>query len=193
MSDTHFEEMTAPVEEPGKPFWHEVLDVARILIIALAIVLPIRFFVAQPFIVRGASMEPNFQDGEYLIVDELSYQLHPPARGDVVILRYPKDPREFFIKRLVGKPGETVMIKDGHVYIEETPESAPVELKEPYLLGDIFTGPNSVVKLGQGEYFVLGDNRTKSSDSRSWGVLKQDFLIGRAFLRLWPLTQATLL
>ena len=177
-------------ETPQKSIGREILEIARVLLISLAIVLPIRFFVAQPFIVRGASMEPNFQYGEYLVVDELSYRFRAPNRDDVIILRYPKDPKEFFIKRIIGLPGETIVIKDGGVYIEESGSTELRRLNEPYIGSGVVTVPNIRVMLGADEYFVLGDNRPHSSDSRVWGVLKSQFVIGRALLRLWPLSHA---
>ncbi len=177
--------------EPGffRRFFREVWEFIKIVFISLAIVLPIRFFVAQPFIVRGASMEPAFQDGEYLIIDELSYLLRPPVRGEVIVFRYPQDPSQFFIKRIIGLPGETVIIENGSVAIQNDAYPNGVVLEESYLLPSLQTAPNMHTALNKGEYFVLGDNRFKSSDSRQWGILKEKFLVGRTFLRLWPVAE----
>ncbi len=180
-------------DTPPRSLWREVLEIARVLVISLAIVLPIRFFVAQPFIVRGPSMEPNFYDGQYLIVDEISYRFHAPARGDVIILRYPKDPKQFFIKRVVGLPNETIVIKDGHLYIEENGSGTLRALEEKYIGVDSVTALPQTTVLGADEYFVLGDNRPHSSDSRVWGVLKKEYIIGRTLVRLWPLSQLSIL
>lgn len=176
---------------PGffRTFAREVWEFAKIVLISLAIVLPIRIFVAQPFIVRGASMEPNFEDGEYLIVDELSYLLRNPERGEVVVFRYPEDPSQFFIKRIIGLPGETVVIEEGSVTIQNETNPSGILLGEAYLPETVITAPDSERTLKDGEYFVLGDNRTESSDSRRWGTLEEGFLIGRALLRLWPLAE----
>jgi len=176
---------------PGffRSFFREVWEFAKIVLISLAIVLPVRLFIAQPFIVRGASMEPNFEDGQYLIIDELSYILRNPERGEVIVFRYPQDPSQFFIKRIIGLPGETVSIQEGIVTITTATDSDSFELNEVYLPSHLVTAPNSRVTLGESEYFVMGDNRLESSDSRRWGALEEDFLIGRAFLRLWPVTE----
>lgn len=178
-------------QDPGffARFSHEVWEFAKIVFISLAIVLPIRFFVAQPFIVRGASMEPTFQDGEYLIVDELSYFLRSPERGEVIVFRYPRDPSQFFIKRIIGLPGEVVIVENGMVTIQNEAYPNGMVLEETYLPSVRETVPNGRTVLGAGEYFVLGDNRQKSSDSRQWGTLNDSFLIGRTLLRLWPVTE----
>ncbi|HTL39718.1 MAG TPA: signal peptidase I [Methylomirabilota bacterium] len=179
-------------------FW----DFAKIVIVALIIIIPIRYFVFQPFIVSGSSMVPNFQNGQYLVIDELSYHFSQPKRGDVIVLKHHnidasgKDHQEFYIKRLIGLPGETVKIdNNGSVIIinAEHPEGSTIN--EPYLPSQSLTyvhnptiiGGNKVVTLGADEYFMLGDNRLASSDSRDWGVLKRSDMVGKTFLRLLPL------
>lgn len=162
------------------PFWQ---DFFKFIVIAAFIIIPIRAWVAQPFIVRGPSMEPTFQDTEYLIVDEFSYHFRGPKRGEVIVFRYPEDPSKYFIKRVIGLPGETVEIKDNKVFIVKSDKSE--ELLEPYI-AEPLTTPNKEVRLGTGEYFVMGDNRLFSSDSRRWGTLPQRLIIGRAWTRLWP-------
>ena len=186
------EVLESEVKGPGffSHFFREVWEFGKIVIISLAIVLPIRFFVAQPFIVRGASMEPTFQDGQYLIIDELSYFLRSPERGEVIVFRYPKDPTQFFIKRIIGLPGETVIIENGSVAIQNEEYPNGLVLEEDYLPSLLETVPSMHTTLQLGEYFVLGDNRPKSSDSRQWGVLENEFLIGRTMLRLWPVADA---
>lgn len=175
--------------EEGKPsFWHELWELIRVLLISLVVVIPIRVFIAQPFIVKGASMEPNFYNGEYLIVDQLSFRLRSPESGEVIILRYPLNPSVFYIKRIVGLPGETVIIRKGKVSVRKG-EGAETALNEFYLPQDVVTAPDRAVTLASDEYFVLGDNRLNSSDSRVWGVLKENFVVGRALVRLWPLTK----
>lgn len=163
-------------------------EIFRILIISFVIVVPIRYFVVQPFIVRGSSMEPNFYDREYLIVDEISYYFREPARGETVVFRYPRDPRQYFIKRIIGLPGERVEIVGGRVKVYSAEKKDGFILEEPYLSSeDRATQPAIEVQLGKDEYFVLGDNRDASSDSRVWGPLEQDFITGRAILRAWPI------
>jgi signal peptidase I len=155
-------------------------EILKIVIISLAIIIPIRYFLIQPFFVKGASMEPNFLNGDYLIVDEISYRLNAPQRGDVVIFRYPLDPSQFFIKRVIGLPGEKVKVMDEHVFVNDK------LLDETKYLQGVDTAGNVEVVLGNDEYFVLGDNRQASSDSRRWGEVNKKFIIGRAWLRAWP-------
>lgn len=173
----------------GRSRWFvEVWDVIKLLLIAAVIVFPIRYFIAQPFIVRGASMEPNFHDREYLVIDEVSYYFRPPHRGEAVIFRYPRDTTQFFIKRIIGLPGEYVEVKEGKVTIAERSGSSGVTLDEPYLdPPERPTYPDVRVTLDGAHYFVLGDNRDFSSDSRVWGALDRKFLVGRALFRVWPL------
>jgi signal peptidase I len=166
-------------------------ELLKFALIAVVIVVPVRLFVAQPFIVSGASMEPTFDNGEYLIVDELTYRFDEPHRGDVVIFKYPKDPSQYFIKRLIGLPNETVRIVNNRVTVEKA-DGSEVILDEPYVVY-VENGGNLTVKLGGNEYFVMGDNRPESSDSRMWGVLPRENIVGRAFLRLLPLQSATIL
>lgn len=173
-----------PPKKKNEGFISEIL---RFALIALVIVLPIRLFIAQPFIVSGASMETTFSTGEYLIVDQLTYHLEEPERGDVIIFRYPKDPSKFFIKRIIGMPGDSITIRDHEVTITNTEYPDGVTLDENYVLDKKPFGDIDEI-LAEGEYFVMGDNRDASSDSRAWGVLQRDKIVGRAFLRLFPLT-----
>lgn len=164
---------------------NSILEIVRFSVIALLIVIPVRMFIAQPFIVSGASMENTFHNGEYLIVDQVTYHLHNPERGDVVIFRYPKDPSKFFIKRIIGVPGDTVSIEGSTVTITNEENPNGFVLNEPYIKS---MKPNvtMIEKLGDREYFVMGDNRDESSDSRVWGVLQEERIVGRALLRLFP-------
>lgn len=161
-------------------------EIIRFSLVALVVVLPIRLFVAQPFIVSGASMETTFSTGQYLIVDQLTYHLEEPKRGEVIIFRYPKDPSKFFIKRIIGIPGDTVSISGKEVRIINTEHPEGVLLEENYILN---MRPSSTLTetLKEREYFVMGDNRDASSDSRIWGVLNRENIVGRAFLRLFPI------
>lgn len=169
----------------------EVWDVVKALLVSLAIVLPIRVYIAQPFVVRGASMEPTFDDRDYLIVDQISYRASEPRRGEVVVFRYPRDPGQFFIKRIVGLPGETIAIENGRVRIISAEYPGGFWLDEPYLeSGRAQTHPEGIVALSDDEYFVLGDNRLASLDSRVWGPLPRRLITGRAFLRALPVARA---
>ena len=172
--------------EPKKE--NALLDIVRFSLVALIIVIPIRTFIAQPFIVSGASMESTFHTGEYLIVDQLSYELHDPKRGEVIVFRYPKDPSKFFIKRVIALPGETITIEGSTVRISNPQYPNGFILDEPYIKS-MDNGTDLTEDLGDREYFVMGDNRDQSSDSRFWGVLQEERIVGRAFVRLFPPSQ----
>ncbi len=158
----------------------------KLVVIAVVIVIPFRLFIAQPFIVDGASMDPTFRNSQYLIVDEFTYHFNTPERGSVLIFKYPKDPKKFFIKRVIGLPGETVNITNGEVTIVNTENPNGLKLVEPYI---VYKKEDShSVKLGEGEYFVMGDNRAGSADSRIWGPVPEKNIVGRPILRVWPLS-----
>ncbi len=166
-----------------KAFW----ELIRYAGIAVIIVIPIRYFIAQPFIVSGSSMFPTFENGQYLIVDEISYRLHSPKRDDVIVFRYPNDTKKFFIKRIIGLPNEKIDIKGSSVTITNKEHPKGLELDQPYVENK--SSNNAHFELGEGEYFVMGDNRSASSDSRYWGPVPKKLLIGKVFLRLLPLSK----
>ena len=172
---------------PFKYWVNFTWEILKIVIISLAIIIPIRYFLIQPFFVNGASMDPNFLDSDYLIIDEISYRFNEPQRGDVIIFRYPLDPSQFFIKRIIGLPGEIVRIEDGKIFIysQDTPDERVI-LDESEYLEDSYTPGNLEITLEENKYFVLGDNRKASSDSRKWGALDRRYIIGRAWIRAWP-------
>lgn len=161
-------------------FW----EILQIVILALIIVVPIRYFIFQPFIVKGQSMEPNFEDGDYLIIDEISYRFRKPQRGEVIVFKNPLNPGQRFIKRIIALPGETIEIKEGKIEILN--EKGNFVLDEKNYLPSSITNGEIKITLGNDEYFVLGDNRNFSFDSRQFGPLKEKYIIGRVFLRLWP-------
>lgn len=167
-------------------------DLIRFSLLSIVIVIPIRLFVVSPFVVNGSSMEPTFSTGEYLIVDQLSYQFNEPNRGDVVIFHYPQDPSKFFIKRVIGLPNETVVLSGNSVQIVNKENPDGFFLDESFLTFVSENG-NDTFELDSDEYVVLGDNRLASSDSRSWGTLSRKLIVGRALLRLFPITSITLL
>lgn len=178
-------------EKQSRGGWgRELWEIAKIILVSLIIVLPIRYYIAQPFIVRGASMEPNFEDRNYLVIDEISYSLRAPRRGEAVVFRFPKDQRQFFIKRIIGMPGERIEIRKGEIKVFNKSYPEGFTLQEPYLdVSDRLTWPELTATLGEDAYFVLGDNRDASSDSRTWGELEKKFIVGRAVFRAWPLVQ----
>ncbi|MCX6765634.1 MAG: signal peptidase I [Candidatus Moranbacteria bacterium] len=185
-----------------------IVEVVKVFLWALVIIVPIRVFLFQPFFVQGASMETSFEDGEYLIINELGYKktdvgfdkihffsIRPfkeLKRGDVIVFRYPKNHQQYFIKRVIGLPGEKIAIENGEVliYNARNPGGSILDESE-YLASGVKTAGSVVLQLGGDEYFVLGDNRSSSHDSRSWGPLKSDEVIGKVILRAWPLEKAS--
>jgi signal peptidase I len=173
----------------GSFFW----ELLKAFLLAMIIIVPIRYFIAQPFFVRGDSMLPNFHNGEYLVIDQLSYRLSQIKRDDVIVFRYPLDESEFFIKRVIGLPGDEVRIANSQVTIINQTYPAGVVLNESkYLSSEVNTGGQVDVRLGSDEYFVLGDNRPASSDSRSWGLVKKSEIVGRVWVRAWPFNKMTI-
>ena len=170
-------EIVRPKQEGG--FW----EIIRFTVIALAIVIPIRIFIAQPFIVSGESMFPTFNDGDYLIIDEISYRLGEPHRGDVIVFRYPLKPDRFFIKRIIALPNETISYSDDELVVT-TEDDMEIIIEEPY--ASEFNQADFETTMAEDEYFVMGDNRGASSDSRVWGPLPKEYITGRALLRLLP-------
>ena len=185
-----------------------IKEVLSIVIISLAVVLPIRYFIAQPFVVSGDSMDNTFQNNNYLIVDELSYRFENPQRGDVIVFKVPPEGLElsnfpagktiFFIKRVIGLPGDTVEINGDQVKIFNNENPNGLVLNEPYsfinkLAPSAFSNIEQKVTLGDGEYFVMGDNRHNSSDSRFWGVLPKENIKGRVLTRLFPFNEISIL
>ena len=161
-----------------------IRETLKIVILAAAIVVPVRYFLFQPFFVRGQSMDPNFENGDYLIVDEISYRFRQPQRGEVIVFNSPQEPSQRFIKRIIGLPGEVVEIKEGKVAVYSS-EGRKILDESGYIL-NLPTGGNLTIALGGEEYFVLGDNRPFSYDSRRFGSLPEDNIIGRVVFRAWP-------
>ena len=183
-------------------------EIVKVFFLALLIIAPIRIFLFQPFFVQGASMEPNFEDGEYLIVNELGYKItdiefddikffsvksfKDLKRGDVIVFRYPKNPKQYFIKRVIALPGEKIEIRNGQVIISQK-GSNPIVLDESeYLAENEKTSGELTMVLKDDEYFVMGDNRSFSSDSRSWGPVKKENIIGKVLIRAWPFDRVRL-
>lgn len=171
-----------------------LLELVKVAVLAGITIALVRYFLFKPFYVKGASMEPNFFDKEYLIIDELSYRLRPPQRGEVIVFKYPENPKEYFLKRIIGLPGEGVKVSEGQVtiYNKEHPEG--IILNEPYLPKDLLTVGNGVrLNLSENQYFVLGDNRPNSYDSRRFGAIDKGLVVGRVFFRGWPFNRAELI
>ena len=162
--------------------------------VALGLALFIRFFIAAPYVVSGASMEPNFDNWHYLIVDRVSYDLGEPQRGDVIVFDLPQEGGRSLIKRVIGLPGETIVLEGQNVTVINENHPDGYALEEPYLDPANLIGENNMrVTLGMGEYFVLGDNRRVSADSRIWGKLPREAIVGRALIRLYPFNMISVL
>lgn len=190
---------TPEVSEGDQGVRYHIWETLKFFLLAIIIVAPIRFFIAQPFIVQGESMDPTFASGQYLIIDELTYHFEDPQRGDVIVLRYPKDPKKFFIKRIIGLPGDTLTIKDGQISITNDRSEETLVLDEPYVTFEkTDSSDDRTITLlidkenpNNNEYFVMGDNRARSLDSRSWGTLPERLIVGRTLVRLYPFDEIT--
>jgi signal peptidase I len=170
-----------------KKFFESISEILKTVIIAFLIVLPIRYFLFQPFIVQGQSMEPNFESRDYLIVDEISYRFREPKRGEVIVFSFPQNPSQKHIKRIIGLPGETITIEQGKIIISKNSQTFVLNEKK-YLSPNTHTQSQKIktITLKEDEYFVLGDNRENSLDSRYWGPLPRKNIIGRVILRVFP-------
>lgn len=177
-----------PNQEAGEKKESFFKELVRLALIAVLIVIPFRIFIAQPFIVNGASMEPTFENGDYLIVDQLSYRFSDPKRGSVLIFKYPKDTSKYFIKRIIGLPGESISIKNGKVYIKNG--DSELILEEPYI--KYSKNESFEITLSQEEFFVMGDNRLGSADSRLWGPLPKNLIVGRPLIQLFPFNRISI-
>lgn len=159
-------------------------ETLRTIVLVLLAAIAIRAFVAQPFVVQGRSMEPSFHSQDYLIVDKLRYRIDEVKRGDVIVFKAPEDTTQNYIKRVVGLPGETVKVENESIFIDGQ------QLEEPYLDDSLVSRSTGSflleTTLGEHEYFVLGDNRDHSSDSRRWGPLPDDNILGKAALNIFP-------
>jgi signal peptidase I, bacterial type len=175
----------------GKRVLRSAGELLQVALIVTAIVLPIRYFLVQPFYVKGASMEPNFEDKQYLIIDEITYRVRIPERGEICVFRYPNNPSEFFIKRIIGLPGETVTVSGSHVTITTLDGKTETLDESAYLASSVVTVGEKSVTLGTDEYFVMGDNRPNSLDSRSFGPVPRANIVGRVMLRGWPFSTLT--
>lgn len=184
-----FQKDTTQNADPVVPKENFLKEIVKFTLIAIVITIIVRTYIAGPFLVSGRSMDPTFKDKEYLIVDQLTYRFSLPERDDVVIFRYPLEPKTFFIKRLVGLPGETISAKDGVLTVVSTDNPKGITINDSYVIPAHKTLDNFTVTLGPTEYYVMGDNRSESSDSRYWGPVDRKYIVGRPFLRLLPPTK----
>ena len=184
--------------EKSTDAWSFGAELLRTVLVIGILAFVIRYFIVQPFIVEGESMSPYFHTNDYLLVDKLSYRFHAPERGDVIVFRYPNDPSINYVKRVIGLPGETVTIKNGSVSIANTTTPNGFKLNETYLPVGLQTqllngSSDGVFIIPSDDFFVLGDNRPNSSDSREWGWMPKSDLIGRVAVEALPLNQARLI
>jgi signal peptidase I len=177
------------MEEPRKErsLMTELLQFA--LLVAF-IIIPFRLFVAQPFVVNGSSMDPTFKNGEYLVVDQLSHRFSNIDRGEVIIFKYPENPKKYFIKRVIGLPGETINVSEDKVTVKNDEHPSGFVLDEPYVV--FTTSDNVSYTLRDDEYYVMGDNRAASFDSREWQALPEALIIGRPIVRLLPASKLSI-
>jgi signal peptidase I len=175
----------AATEAPKTGRVQSIIDLLHDLAIAVVVCVLLITYVVQAFKVQGTSMSPELRDGERILVNKFLYYFGDVARGDVVVFWYPEDPQLSFIKRVVALPGETVEIRSGRVFVNDMP------IDEPYVSSanaDLRSFPRLEVR--PGHFFVLGDNRKGSNDSRSWGLVPERYIYGKAFLRIWPPREA---
>lgn len=166
------------------------LDIIEVVVFAVAIFLFVYLLILRPHKIKGSSMEPNFPDKEYLLTEKVTYYLEAPKRGDVIVFKPPISEEDEFIKRIIALPGETVSVMNGRLYINGK------LLSESYLDSNLVTAGGNFLSEGEkvtvpnDEYFVAGDNRPHSSDSRTWGFVTKKRISGRAWLIYWPPKQA---
>lgn len=186
---------TPQIRKPGLSTRQEafvfIWETVKIVVLALAIIIPIRYFLVQPFFVKGASMETTFEDSDYILIDEITYRFREPERGEIVVFRSPQNTSEFFIKRIIGLPEETIEIKNNKVVVhnKKNPQGKIID-ESAYLDKEQYTTGDIKIKLDPNEYFVMGDNRIHSSDSRRWGPVNKSLITGRVFFRAWPVNKA---
>ena len=166
-----------------------ILEVIKVVVVAGVTIVAVRYYLFKPFYVKGASMEPNFNDHEYLIIDELSYRFRAPQRGEVIVFKYPENPKEYFLKRIIAVPGERVKVNNGHLTVYNAAHPEGAEVQETYLDTHLLTLGEKTTTLGENQYFVLGDNRMNSYDSRRFGPIDKSAIVGRAWFRGWPISR----
>jgi len=170
-------EISSP-EKGNRPFYREIIESVAIAVL-LAVV--IRLFILEPFYIPSGSMEPALRENDRIIVSKLNYHFQEPKRGDVVVFKYPLDPKRNFVKRLIAVGGETVAVKNSVLYINGQP------VPEDYLPKGLRINENyGPVEVPNGSYFMMGDNRNNSDDSRKWGFLPEELIVGKAVVLYWP-------
>ena len=166
---------------------HEIKEWTSSILVALVLTLIIRTYVIQAFKIPSGSMRPTLMEGDKLFVNKYIYRFRKPERGDIIVFKYPVDPKKDFIKRLVGFGGENVEIRDGKIYVEGQALEDPATFGKFYYYNhDPYGGPNDTIKVPEGSFYVLGDNSANSTDSRFWGFVPRKNILGKAIFRWWP-------
>ncbi|MBI4067470.1 signal peptidase I [Candidatus Gottesmanbacteria bacterium] len=163
------------------------LDFLETIVVALSIFVVVYLFLFQPHEVKGGSMEPNFHDGEYILTDKISYRFKSPERGEVIIFKSPTNPDIDYIKRIIGLPGDTLMVRDDSVYLNGKILTEPYIIDKTVILGSGFLTEGKEISVSDDRYFVMGDNRGHSADSREFGPISKKSIIGKALIRYWPI------
>lgn len=166
-----------------------IFDFLQGIVVILAIMVMIYLFIMSPQEINGASMEPNFHNGQYILTNKIEYKLREPKRGDVVIFKSPRNKDIDYIKRIIGEPGDRVMLKAGSYYVNGTRLNEPYLTPNTYISAGNYLREEYEVTIPKGQYFVSGDNRGHSSDSREFGPIPKDDFIGKAFFRYWPFSE----
>jgi len=184
--------------EEKTSIWSILVDIVETFVVAAAIFVVLYIFLIQPHEVKGASMEPNFYDGQYILTDKITYRFDKPKRGDVIVFKAPTNPDVDFIKRIIALPGEKIEIKDSHIIISNSEHPNGFTLDEPYKInapisGGSYLQEGKTVTISANNYIVFGDNRTHSYDSREWGPVTRSAIIGKAWLRYWPVTKIAII
>lgn len=169
------------------------MDLTQTVVLAASFFVIIYLFIAQPNMIRGASMEENYYNGDYILTEKISYRLHNPKRGDVIVFQAPNRPDTDYIKRIIALPGEKIELKNGKVYVNDQLLSENYQPSDIQTLAGSFLKENQTYIVPQNSYFVLGDNRSHSSDSREFGTIQKEVIVGKAFWRYWPLPRFGLL
>lgn len=180
--------------EQKSSIWSTIVDIIETVVVAAAIFVVVYLFLLQPHQVKGASMEPNFHDLEYILTDKITYRFSEPRRGDIIIFKAPPNPEIDFIKRIIALPGEKIEIKNSKITIYNSEKPGGFTLSEPYeimepIIGGTRLPEGKIFEVPKDSYFVLGDNRTHSLDSREWGEVPKSAIIGKAWLRYWPISK----
>lgn len=166
-----------------------IFNFLQSIVMILAVMVMIYLFIMSPQEIKGASMEPSFFNGEYILTNKVLYKIKNPIRGDVVIFKSPKNPEIDYIKRILGLPGDTVLLSQNTIYVNGNPVAEPYLAPETPIFGGSFLQENVEIVVPEGQYFVMGDNRPHSADSREFGPVPLEDFIGKAFLRYWPFSE----